>query len=166
MAKSGKKRRVVKNAMLSRFSTVTTACQRRLSRLLLAAALCTKLAPIMEHPIAMAIDTEEMRANLGYNCELERKALFDFVAFGEQCLVTLRREDAAMQNEEYNTLWRNRLHTLAEEAEKIGAGALHEILARAELQFHADPAVKNHLLDLISREFSKAQLFIRTVVGE
>lgn len=114
----------------------------------------------------LAIDTEEMRANLGYNCEVERKALSDFLEFGLQCLSTLRREDSEMQNEEYNTLWRNKLHTLAEEAEKIGAGSLHEILGRAELQFHADPVVKHHLLDLVAREFAKAEHFIRSVVGE
>ncbi|MGE0754821.1 MAG: hypothetical protein AB7L92_06640, partial [Alphaproteobacteria bacterium] len=120
----------------------------------------------MENSAPIAIDTEEMRANLGYNCELERKALCNFLEFGQQCLTTLRREDSEMQHEEYNTLWRNKLHTLSEEAGKIGAVALHEILERAQLQFHADPAVKNHLLDLIEREFGKTEHFIRSVVGE
>lgn len=120
----------------------------------------------MENTVPVAIDTEEMRANLGYNCEVERRALFEFMEFGHQCLKTLRRDDSEMQHEEYNTLWRNKLHTLAENAEKIGAHALNEIIGRAELQFHADPAVKHHLLDLIGREFNKTEHFIRTVVGD
>lgn len=120
----------------------------------------------MIQPDEIIIDTKEMRANLGYNCEVERKALQEFSNFGEQCLTTLRCDDDAMQTEAFSAIWRNRLHTFAEEAEKISAPALLEILQRAEGQFHADPAVKNHLLDLIEREFDKANTFINTIVGK
>jgi hypothetical protein len=111
------------------------------------------------------INIDELRANLGYNCEVERKLLARFAESVNEWLVTLRREPASMQNEEYNALWTEFTQHLTSQSESIGAHGLAEISKRAEHQFATDATVKLHLLDLIEREFRPTEEFILSVIG-
>lgn len=111
------------------------------------------------------IDISELRANLGYNCEVERNLLAHFATSVNEWLHALRRAPEDMQNEEYNALWQEFTRHLTAQAASIGAARLAEISARAEIQFASDATVKLHLLDLMEREFRKAEGFILSVVG-
>jgi hypothetical protein len=111
------------------------------------------------------INIDELRANLGYNCEVERKLLARFAESVNAWLVTLRPESRDMQNDEYNAMWQQFTQNLTEQAENIGAHGLAEISARAEHQFASDATVKLHLLDLIEREFRRTEDFILSVIG-
>ncbi len=115
--------------------------------------------------MSVPINIDELRANLGYNCEVERKLLAHFVESVNAWLTELRREPSAMQNEEFNKLWQDFTQNLTEQATNIGAHRLAEMSARAEHQFASDATVKLHLLDLIEREFRPTEEFILSVVG-
>ena len=112
------------------------------------------------------IDIEELRANLGYNCEVERSLLAHFVESVNEWLTILRRDPDNMQNDEFNAMWKQFTVNLTEQARNIGAHGLAEISARAEHQFASDATVKLHLLGLIEREFRPTEEFILSVVGQ
>lgn len=112
------------------------------------------------------INIDELRANLGYNCEVERKLLARFVESVNEWLFTLRRAPGEMQTEEYNAMWQQFTQNLTEQAHNISAHGLAEISARAEHQYASDATVKLHLLDLIEREFRPTEEFILSVVGQ
>ncbi|MFO0388568.1 MAG: hypothetical protein ACK502_02455 [Alphaproteobacteria bacterium] len=111
------------------------------------------------------INIDELRANLGYNCEVERKLLARFAESVNEWLTTLRRAPEEMQNDEYNAMWQQFTLNLTEQATNIGAHGLAEISKRAEHQFATDATVKLHLLDLIEREFRPTEEFILSVIG-
>ncbi len=116
--------------------------------------------------MSTVIDIDELRANLGYNCEVERRLLADFVEYVNEWLGALRRAPAEMQTEEYNTMWQEFTTHLTNQSTSIGAHGLAEMSARAQHQFASDATVKLHLLDLIEREFRPTEEFILSVVGQ
>ncbi len=115
--------------------------------------------------MSVPINIEELRNNLGHNCEVERKLLAEFVESSQKMLASLRRAPAEMRSDTYNKAWKKNIQQIKETAIKIGAARLAEMAARAEQQFEADAIVKEHLLELVTREFTETEHFIVSVIG-